>query len=45
MTADDATLFQRQQIDGVLVIIGIDLAAIRPAQRLPAPLLDENVVT
>src|SRR5689334_12237506 len=44
MTAHDAPALQREQIDGVLVVIGIDLAAVGPAQRLPVPLLDEDVV-
>ena len=44
MAADDATAIQRKQIDRVLVVIGVDLAAIGPAQRLPLSLFDENFV-
>jgi len=43
--ADDATTLQRQQIDGVIVIVGVDLAAVRPPQGLPVPFLDEDRVT
>ncbi|MGY4328080.1 hypothetical protein ACVWWG_002497 [Bradyrhizobium sp. LB7.2] len=44
MTADDAPPLQREQIDGILVVIGIDLAAIRFAKCLPVALFDEDVV-
>jgi len=44
VTADDAPALQRKQIDGVLVVLGIDLAAIRPAQRLPMALLDKDLM-
>src|SRR6266702_4710169 len=45
VAAEHAAVFESQQVDRVLIVVDVDLAAVWLAQRLPFPLLDENLVT
>ena len=44
MASDNPVLIDGEQINGILVIVPIDIQSIRPLQIAPAPLFDEDLM-
>jgi hypothetical protein len=44
MPSDDAISFDGEKVDGVLIVIGIDLSLVRPLKRFPLAFVHEYFV-